>query len=333
MSDKDKRINRLEQVLQAFIDIDKYFNKADTLTEYITFVHQCLAKLMDVNNFYLALYNPIEQNVKYPYEVNEKNPKVDPEQSFALTSVEQSPLAYVILNKQKLVIMADNPLYSFSHNPRSQCWSGVPLLSQNGSCLGAIVMQSYDASYQYNEEDQNIFNVISSVLATAIEKHDQVRSLESTLSKRNERLEKELFEKKHAEKSQRALFKITDLKHGEVSLSSLYQKVHEIIQDLIYARNFSILLYNDDSTELIVSYFVDERDGDKLQGTSVPIGKGMSSYVMQTRKPQLLSPSMVQALIESGEIKDAIGCDQFVSWLGVPLVSANMVHGLSLIHI
>jgi len=142
------------------------------------------------------------------------------------------------------------------------------------------------------------------------------------------RLEQELEERKRAEKLQHALFKIASIGYDNNDLTEFYEEVHEIIFDLIYAKNFFIALYDEESQSITIPYFIDEKDQQGFKGKELPIGKGVSSYVLRTKKAQLLTIEQINALIEKGDIDQVLGSADFKSWMGAPMISANFLHGL-----
>jgi signal transduction histidine kinase len=142
------------------------------------------------------------------------------------------------------------------------------------------------------------------------------------------KLEQELEERKRAEKLQHALFQIASIGYDNNDLSSLYEDIHKIIDDLIYAKNFFIALYDEEDQSITIPYFIDEQDTHDFKDKKLPIGKGVSSYVLRTKKSQLLSIEQVNTLIAQGEIDGVLGSADFKSWMGAPMISANFLHGL-----
>jgi len=141
-------------------------------------------------------------------------------------------------------------------------------------------------------------------------------------------LEQKLEERKRAEKLQHALFKIASIGYDNNDLISLYEEVHGIIDELIYAKNFFIALYDEEEQSITIPYFIDEKDQNDFKDKILPIGKGVSSYVLRTKKAQLLSIEQVNTLISQGEIDGVLGSADFKSWMGAPMISANLLHGL-----
>jgi signal transduction histidine kinase len=142
-------------------------------------------------------------------------------------------------------------------------------------------------------------------------------------------LEQELAERKRSEKLHQALFKIASINNN--NLDFFYKEIHTIIDELIYSKNFFIALYSEEDLSLTIPYFIDEKDIHDFKEKKLPIGKGVSSYVIRTRMPQLLDITQVNKLIEQGEIEQVLGSGDFTSWMGAPMISANFLHGLIVI--
>ncbi len=148
-----------------------------------------------------------------------------------------------------------------------------------------------------------------------------------------EHLEQQLIEFKYAEKLQHALFKIASISHDEVQLQDLYHQVHLIISKILDAKNLFIALYNEEEKSLYLPYFVDEKDvGDKdITGQTLSVGNGLSSYVIRTRSPQLLTPETIQTLISEQEIDQVLGSSDFTCWMGAPMVTGDILHGIMVV--
>ncbi|MFT5297381.1 MAG: signal transduction histidine kinase [Colwellia sp.] len=144
-------------------------------------------------------------------------------------------------------------------------------------------------------------------------------------------LEQEVAERKRSEKLHHALFKIASIDYSNNNLYFFYKEIHNIIDELIYSKNFFIALYSEEDLSLKIPYFIDEKDEDNFKGRKLPIGKGVSAYVLRTRMPQLLDITQVNKLIAEGEMDEVLGSADFTSWMGAPMISANFLHGLIVI--
>lgn len=145
-----------------------------------------------------------------------------------------------------------------------------------------------------------------------------------------ERLKRQVKELEHSEKLQHALFSIVSLAQKEMAIEQMYVEVHQIVNTVLNASNLFIALLNDDQASMRVVYFVDEKDSEEkdITGNNLPIGEGLTSYVIKKRTPQLLSPDDINALIAQGEIKEVLGSSEFYSWMGAPMISGESFHGV-----
>lgn len=129
----------------------------------------------------------------------------------------------------------------------------------------------------------------------------------------------DISNKKRSEALQDALYRISEAVNSTVSLENLYRMIHEIVSELILARNFYIAIYNPDDETLSFPYFIDEID--EPPQTSVKLGHGLTEYVLRTGKPLFSSPEVFDNLHQAGEV-DRVGVPS-VDWLGVPLKTAD----------
>lgn len=140
----------------------------------------------------------------------------------------------------------------------------------------------------------------------------------------NEQLQQEVIERKQAEKVQAALYKISEAAHAAENLEELYHSIHNIITELMPAKNnFYIALYDEDFEILNFPYFVDEYEGDP---GPQKLGKGLTEYVLRTGKPLLASPEVFEELEKKGKI-ESVGPPS-IDWLGVPLKTKNRTIGV-----
>ncbi|MGB3479186.1 MAG: diguanylate cyclase [bacterium] len=132
---------------------------------------------------------------------------------------------------------------------------------------------------------------------------------------------RDITERKQAEQLQVSIYKISEAAHSTDNLEELFRAIHDIIGELMPAKNFYIALYDKTTQTINFSYFVDE-----LDKTPAPrkLGKGITEYVIRTEKPLLASPEVFKKLKKRGDI-EVIGTPD-IDWLGVPLrISATII--------
>jgi two-component system, cell cycle sensor histidine kinase and response regulator CckA len=94
------------------------------------------------------------------------------------------------------------------------------------------------------------------------------------------------------------------------------------VDELMYARNFYIALYDPVTEMLSFPYFVDEQD---KTPSAKKLGKGLTDYLIRTGEPLLATPEVLQAMEERGEVSRNGG--RSLDWMGVPLKVGNHTFG------
>ncbi|MDE2430330.1 MAG: GAF domain-containing protein, partial [Burkholderiales bacterium] len=329
------RLQRLEAVQEVVLEISRISSSCNDIVAFLKVVHHAISRIMYAANFYVALYNEETHSVRYVYEVDELDEPLDPEQSFYLASPEESPTAWVILNRQALLMTAaedearerDNE--GWGSGSRAEHWMGHPLLDQQRRALGIMVIQIYDTGHTYSEEDQALFGMIAGHVSVALQSMISVDQLEQAVRERTIALEHEIEERKKAETLQRVLYQIAELSVLASDEDRKFSRLHEIIRALIDVPNFVVALFHEDTQEFSVEYFVDEFDKDKT-GTRFPLGEGMTSYVVNKKQAQLISREKLEDLIQHGLIK-VLGEVAISSWIGAPLIANDRLYGVIII--
>ena len=133
----------------------------------------------------------------------------------------------------------------------------------------------------------------------------------------------DITEQKRGEKIKDSIYKISEAAHSAQNLEELFRSIHNIIGELMPAKNFYIALYDYDREILSFPYFADEYDE-----TPAPkrLGKGLTEYVLRTGEPLLASPDVFKELVKKGEA-ELIGAPS-IDWLGVPLKRDNKTFGV-----
>jgi len=124
----------------------------------------------------------------------------------------------------------------------------------------------------------------------------------------------DISDRKRVEALSSALYRVAEKSSGASDLQQFFAAVHGIVDELMYARNFYVALY-DPSTELLsFPYFVDEQDS-----APVPkkLGRGLTDYLIRSGQPLLATPEVLQAMEDRGEV--ARNGSRSLDWMGVPL--------------
>ena len=120
-----------------------------------------------------------------------------------------------------------------------------------------------------------------------------------------------------------ALYQISESTLITNVMFTLYAKIHQVISNLMMAKNFYIALYDDQEDMLSFPYMVDEY---YPPIASKKFSKGLAEYVIKLGEPILINAQKNLALREAGEI-ELVGKPAEI-WLGVPLKEEDKTIGV-----
>jgi two-component system NtrC family sensor kinase len=190
-----ERLDRLEAVQSMLLEIGQTSTSCSDITEFIHAVHRALGRIMYAANFYVALSDRDEGTVRFVYFVDESDEGPPLNHPVQLGSPEESPTAWVLLNRQSLIVTAadfkarEEEGSNFGAGSAAEHWMGCPLLDQQHLPLGAIVIQSYTPEHTYSDEDQALFGVIANHVSVALQSLQSMDRLERAVQERTARLE------------------------------------------------------------------------------------------------------------------------------------------------
>lgn len=307
---------------------------------FLVGVHQLLASLIDAENFYLALYDPHTGKIDYPYYVDiidvdalesENYEYLDPAHISLTGQVLTSGQPLLIDSAGILAAQAEGRFYCVGDRP--EFWMGAPLKNASDEVFGMLAMQVYEVSRTYSAEDRALFLVVARHVAMALDRILHREDLEETVVRRtlelsavNDALRQEVTDRERAEHLQSALFQIAELSSRPGDMAELFQALHGIVGDLLFAQNFYIALFEDATGEVTFPYYVDERQ--KTCPAPRRGRRGLTEYVIRQRRPCLIDAPEAERLAAKGEIELAHESVRSYSWLGIPLFDGDAVRGV-----
>ena len=134
----------------------------------------------------------------------------------------------------------------------------------------------------------------------------------------------DITDRKRGEQLQSALYRIASLASSATDLPQFYKSIHDIVGELMFARNFYIAVLSEDRSTIEIPYFVDEEDA--TPPTSEAWRGGLTDYLLRKGTPLLVNPTVFQKLVDSGEVISR-GAPS-IDWLGVPLKIADKTFGV-----
>jgi len=164
---REKKIN------QALFQVSHAVNTTYHTRDLYQAIHTAIRDILDVTNFYIALYDPESRVLRFPYFVDRVDKalpslKLDHKKSFSLTVEVVTSQQPLLLRKRDILEMSRRRKKKlFGVMP--EVWMGVPLRVKN-RVIGAMAAQSYSRPDKYNETDLAVLNTVSDQVAFAIER-------------------------------------------------------------------------------------------------------------------------------------------------------------------
>lgn len=169
-----------EQLQSVLFRISEKTSSSKDLKELYEAIHQILGELIQVNNFYISLFNKKTGILSFPYFIDEKDPPPTPK------TMGRGLTEYVLRTGQPLLLTREmapdfekkNQIELIGSN--SIDWLGIPLKSSEEEPFGVLVVQSYSEDIRYTENEKEILMFVSQQIATAIERKKTEKTLRET---------------------------------------------------------------------------------------------------------------------------------------------------------
>src|SRR4030042_5506134 len=229
---------------------------------------------MPVENFYIALYDPTNDVLSFPYYVDlydQAPPPSKPERGLTEDVMRtKKPLwapeeVFNALVEQGEVEVIGSDSFD---------WIGVPLKLEE-RVIGVMVAQSYTEGVRYNQEDLDLMEFVSTQVAVSIERKKAEDALRVSL----------VETRKHAERLA-LLNRIARAISTTLNLDILLEIVYQEITSVVPADSFFVGLYDQTSDQIEFRIRVDKDVREKPFVR--PLGNALTAQVVNSRKCLLI---------------------------------------------
>lgn len=328
-----------EVVQKALFKISELASSVTDMQQFYQSVHSIIGELMVAKNFFICLYDQRGDTIKFVYFVDEYD-DIPSLESIPAELLDKGLTGYVMRTGKPFLY--DEPVFRrlldsgaiLDLGAAPVDWLGVPLLSDQ-RVIGAMVVQSYSEDVRYSDADKELLMFVSQHIVNALERVRQREMMQAEIDHQtaklrqiNDDLKLEISERERAQQLSSVLFAISEVINTSDSMESFYEQLYEHIGRLINNDNFFVALLNEERTHLEFPYYVDNFDHN-LQKQR-PIGRGMTEYVIRTKRPVFIEQSKYAELLEAGEVEASTSYygTQPTQWLGSPLVVDDEVIGV-----
>jgi len=170
-----------EDINKTLFAISNAVNTTMDLSDLYKQIHGFLGEIIDVTNFYIAIFDTKENSLHFPYYRDTEDDDYSSIKNFNPVG----SLTGLVVSKRKPIFLTKDELKELSTKNAvwgtiSMIWMGVPLMVKD-EVLGVIAVQSYTDPYLYNKHDLDVLVAISDQVAIAIDrkrKEDELRKSE-----------------------------------------------------------------------------------------------------------------------------------------------------------
>jgi diguanylate cyclase (GGDEF)-like protein/PAS domain S-box-containing protein len=158
-----------EKMQEVVFEISKAAISTENINEFFRSIHTSLNKLIHVENFYIALYDPSSDLISFPYYVDQYDePPADTKAGRGLTEyVMRIGKAFMAPRKVYDQLIEKGEIEAIGTPPID--WLGAPL-GVEGNVIGVMATQSYKENIHFNQEDLRLFEFVSTQVAQMIDR-------------------------------------------------------------------------------------------------------------------------------------------------------------------
>ena len=285
-------LNRISEALTAQTD----------LPTLLKLVGDKILETFNVKSGYIALYDRRDQQIEFVYEVDNN----------AYHPISRIPLGQGL---SSIVIQSGEPLLlnslreveargAITDGEPARSYLSVPIIV-NDQVTGLVNVQSAAQEGMFTDSDTRLLNIVAASLGAAIEK--------ARLFDETQRRLAEL----------QTVNNIGGLLASQLDLSTMLWRVGEKVMETFGVKSGYIALYDRENDLIELPYAMN--DGVRDAAPPIPLGRGPSSHVIETRQPLLVNRNAPQELEAMGA---TVRGQPALSYLGVPIIVGENVLGL-----
>lgn len=176
---------RLERTQEILVNITNAVLVTNSLKAFSQLIFNEIQKVINTNNFYIALYNEQTQMISTPFIADQLDADLTD------FPAKKTMTGLVINSKKSMLIDNENFAEYLKKGEieliglRAEVWIGVPLFS-NDKVIGAIVIQNYKGENTLGEQDLKIMEFVAPQISLAIERKKAEEDMKKALAKAEE---------------------------------------------------------------------------------------------------------------------------------------------------
>jgi len=158
-----------EKVKGAVYRISELAHSAKDLSDLFASIHIVIGDLMDAHNLFVALAEPDNEMISFPYYVDEKDSPPSPrKRGNTLTDIVLRTGKHLLAKPEDVQYFIDRGIIEMRGTPAID-WLGVPLKIDQ-DVIGALVVQSYNPKIRYGDHEVDVLIFVSEQVALSVQR-------------------------------------------------------------------------------------------------------------------------------------------------------------------
>ncbi|MBN1659370.1 MAG: GAF domain-containing protein [Anaerolineae bacterium] len=244
------------------------------LEDLLDLIYEQMCLILKVDNFYVALYDPVRRQFEMAYYVEEGVRREPDNKIWPLGT----GLTSQIVRTGEPIVTADyiseceRRGLPFGGRP-AKAWLGMPLgaSGRSGRVLGVLNISSFRRDYRYTDEQVQIVRAVSDQAAVAIDRMRLYREMEVRAA--------ELA----------TLNEVGRTINSTLDLPSVLDMIMNKVLGLLDVEAASLLLVDDESGDLVFQVVLGGPDSQALIGRHLPAGQGIVGLVAESGQAQIVN--------------------------------------------
>jgi GAF domain-containing protein/CheY-like chemotaxis protein len=276
----------------------------------IDLVGERIRSIFAVDTGAIVLYDPVTNMMRMPYSIDAgaRHPGLPPRELGPGLASEVIRTRRPLRIDTSAAAAALGAIFYGTENGES--WLGVPILAAD-RVLGMISLER-QPMFGFSESDERLLSTLASSMGVALE---NARLFDET---------KRLLSETDARAAELAIInEIGSALAKQLDITAITELVGERIGAIFANRDMFVALF--DARSKLINYPYLVVGGERRQSDPLPLGLGMTSVVIESRRPLRLGSD--QELLANGGVA-SYDEDVTQSWLGVPVIAGDKVVGV-----
>ncbi|HEX8992075.1 MAG TPA: GAF domain-containing protein, partial [Anaerolineales bacterium] len=285
----------------------------------IDLVGEKIREIFDSQVTFIALYDAQTGRMSFPYlygpldgRMQRTYPPSAPLGGFSGEVVRTRQPVIINQDMARRSAETDGGLLAGTEYPKSGIY--IPLQSAE-RVIGVVSLQNMDRENAFSESDVRLLQTLANSMSVALE---NARLFDET---------QRLFKAEQERAAELSL--INSVQEGlasKLELQAIIDLVGDKIRELFHSTTMSIRLYDRTTNILSYPYVIDAGKRDRID--PIPLGKGLTAHILETRQTLVINENLEQHMAELGSYWLVTAeKENDKSFVGVPILAGDQAIG------